>query len=104
MRHGIEPTGHAWLHSRCWSNWHAARETEARTALAKLGITAPVATLLDAHSAMSEVVRQGDDIGGSPASADHTVAPADPSKAFLLWVTADVKDRQRRPAMDRSDP
>src|SRR5436190_1278471 len=30
LRHDIEPTGHARLHSRCWSNWHAAREAEAR--------------------------------------------------------------------------
>src|SRR6476661_3643983 len=73
VRHGIEPTRHAWLHSGCWSDWHAAREAEARTALAKLGIPAPVAILHDAHSAMSDVVRQGDDIVGSSASADHTV-------------------------------
>jgi hypothetical protein len=91
VRHGIEPTRHAWLHSGCWSDWHAAREAEARTALAKLGIPAPVAILHDAHSAMSDVVRQGDDIVGSSASADHTVAPADPSKAFLLCVTAGVR-------------
>src|SRR5204863_7315168 len=41
LRHDIEPTGHARLHSRCWSNWHAAREAEARRALAKVGLTAP---------------------------------------------------------------
>ena len=23
---GTESTGHAWLHSRCWSGWHAARQ------------------------------------------------------------------------------
>jgi hypothetical protein len=91
VRHGIEPTKHAWLHSRCWTNWHAAREAEARTALAKLGITAPRAILHAAHSAMSEVVRQGDDIVGCSASAEYTVAPADRSKAFLLWVTADLR-------------
>jgi hypothetical protein len=43
VRHGIEPTKHAWLHLRCWTDWHGAREAEARTALAKVGITAPVA-------------------------------------------------------------
>jgi hypothetical protein len=21
--YGVEPTGHAWLHSRCWEAWHA---------------------------------------------------------------------------------
>jgi hypothetical protein len=91
VRHGIEPTKHAWLHLRCWTDWHGAREAEARTALAKLGITAPRAILHAAHSAMSEVVRQGDDIVGCSASAEYTVAPADRSKAFLLWVTADVR-------------
>jgi hypothetical protein len=91
VRHGIEPTMHAWLHSRCWTDWYAAREAEARTALAKLGITAPVAILHDAHSALSEVVRKGDDIAEFPASAEYTVAPADPSKAFLLCVTAGVR-------------
>jgi hypothetical protein len=38
---GIEPTGHAWLHSRCWPNWQAARNAEAVAALAKEGIMAP---------------------------------------------------------------
>jgi hypothetical protein len=36
---GTEPTGHAWLHSRCWPSWHAARKAEAIAALAQLGIT-----------------------------------------------------------------
>jgi hypothetical protein len=36
---GTEPTGHAWLHSRCWPPWHAARKAEAIAALAELGIT-----------------------------------------------------------------
>jgi hypothetical protein len=89
--HGIEPTGHAWLHSRCATDWHAAQESEARAALAKLGIMAPGAILHDAHSTMSEVVRQCDDIVESPASAEYTGAPADPSQAFLLRVTDDVR-------------
>jgi hypothetical protein len=37
---GVEPTGHAWLHSRCWRAWSASREVEAVRALAVLGITA----------------------------------------------------------------
>lgn len=36
---GIESSGHAWLHSRCWPAWHAGRKAEAVAALAKLGIT-----------------------------------------------------------------
>ena len=38
---GIEPTGHAWLHSRCWPAWHASRKAEAVAALAAMGIAAP---------------------------------------------------------------
>jgi hypothetical protein len=38
---GIEPTGHAWLHSRCWPAWHAARKAEAIAALAAMGIDQP---------------------------------------------------------------
>jgi hypothetical protein len=91
VRHDIEPTGKAWLHPRCWPDWLGAQEAEARTALAKVGITAPVTILHDVHSAMSEAVRQGDGIVASPVSAENTVAPADPSKAFLLWITADVR-------------
>ena len=26
LPHGIEATGHAWLHSRCWSAWHAGTQ------------------------------------------------------------------------------
>jgi hypothetical protein len=29
LPYGTEPTGHAWLHSRCWGAWHANRKTEA---------------------------------------------------------------------------
>lgn len=35
---GAEPTGHAWLHSRCWPTWHASRKAEAVAALARMGI------------------------------------------------------------------
>lgn len=38
---GTEPTRHAWLHSRCWPAWHAARKTEAIAALATMGIAQP---------------------------------------------------------------
>jgi hypothetical protein len=37
---GIE-AGHAWLHSRCWPGWHAARKAEAIAALAAMGIDQP---------------------------------------------------------------
>ena len=35
---GTESTGHAWLHSRCWSGWHAARQAEATDALEAMEI------------------------------------------------------------------
>jgi hypothetical protein len=38
---GTEPTGHAWLHARCWPAWHAARKAEAIAALAAMGIDQP---------------------------------------------------------------
>jgi hypothetical protein len=33
LPYGVEPTGYAWLHSRCWQAWHAARKREAVAAL-----------------------------------------------------------------------
>ncbi|EAQ34921.1 hypothetical protein NB311A_05865 [Nitrobacter sp. Nb-311A] len=38
---GTEPTGHAWLHSRCWPAWHAARKATAIAALMAMGIDLP---------------------------------------------------------------
>jgi len=35
---GIEPTGYAWLHSRCWPAWHAGRKAEAVAAMTAMGI------------------------------------------------------------------
>ena len=35
---GIEFTGHAWLHSRCWPAWQAGRRAEAAAALVGMGI------------------------------------------------------------------
>jgi hypothetical protein len=41
LPHGSEPTGHVWLHSRCWPAWHAGRKAEAVAALTAMGITPP---------------------------------------------------------------
>jgi hypothetical protein len=41
LPHGTEPTGHAWLHSRCWPAWYAVRKAEAVAALAAIGIAPP---------------------------------------------------------------
>lgn len=38
---GTEPTGHAWLHSRCWPAWHAGRKAKAIAALQAMGIVPP---------------------------------------------------------------
>jgi hypothetical protein len=35
---GTERTGHAWLHSCCWSAWSTARHAEAAAALEAMGI------------------------------------------------------------------
>lgn len=36
--HGVEPIGHVWLHSRCWTAWYAGRKAEAVKALKSMGI------------------------------------------------------------------
>jgi hypothetical protein len=42
LSYGAEPTGHAWLHSRCWPAWYDAWKAKAVSALAVMGISAPV--------------------------------------------------------------
>jgi hypothetical protein len=37
LPHGFEPIGHAWLHTRCWPAWRAARRAEAVAALEAMG-------------------------------------------------------------------
>jgi hypothetical protein len=41
LPHGVESAGHAWLHSRCWTAWHAARRADAFAALEAMGIRPP---------------------------------------------------------------
>jgi hypothetical protein len=43
LPYGVEPTGHAWLHSRCWEAWHAARKREAAAALKAMRVGKPTA-------------------------------------------------------------
>ena len=33
LPYGAEPTGHAWLHSRCWAAWHSNRKATVAAAL-----------------------------------------------------------------------
>ena len=42
LPYGVEPAGHVWLHSRCWPAWYEARKAKAASALAAMGIMAPV--------------------------------------------------------------
>jgi hypothetical protein len=39
---GVEPTGHVWLHSRCWPAWYETRKAKAVSALMAMGIGGPV--------------------------------------------------------------
>ena len=36
LPYGAEPTGHAWLHPRCWERWHANLKAKA------IGILSPI--------------------------------------------------------------
>ena len=36
LPYGTEPTGHAWLHSRCWEIWHARRKAMAVATLSPI--------------------------------------------------------------------
>ena len=36
LPYGTEPTGHAWLHSRCWETWHAKRKAKAVATLSPI--------------------------------------------------------------------
>jgi hypothetical protein len=38
LPYGVESTGHAWLHTRCWPAWHAGRRSEAVAALTAMEI------------------------------------------------------------------
>ena len=39
LPYGIEPTGHAWLHSRCWPAWYEGRKAHTVAILSAMGIT-----------------------------------------------------------------
>ena len=38
LPYGIETTGYAWLHSRCWPHWYEGRKADAVVILAGMGI------------------------------------------------------------------
>jgi hypothetical protein len=41
LPYGLETTGNAWLHSRCWPAWYGGRKAEAVAALEAIGIAVP---------------------------------------------------------------
>jgi hypothetical protein len=51
LPYGMESTGHAWLHSRCWPAWQAGRRATATAALADMGILAFARTPFEKISA-----------------------------------------------------
>ncbi len=38
LPYGTEPGTHIWLHAKCWPEWHEVRRSQAREALARMGI------------------------------------------------------------------
>jgi hypothetical protein len=38
---GVHPRGRSWLHGKCWSQWNADRQEQARKALTLMGIQEP---------------------------------------------------------------
>jgi hypothetical protein len=40
LPYGTEPSGHVWLHLRCWPAWYAARQAKAVSMLTAKGISA----------------------------------------------------------------
>ena len=38
LPYGVEPYGHVWLHSRCWSAWQEVRRSQATEALMRMGV------------------------------------------------------------------
>jgi hypothetical protein len=58
LPYGAEPTGHAWLHSRCWPTWFEGRKARAVAALAAMGIVA--ATPIRTIDSESGATRQSD--------------------------------------------
>ena len=62
-----ESTGHAWLHSRCWTIWHVGRNIEAATFLAAMGIAQmPHSTLQISIAGTSPAARGKTGIRASP--------------------------------------
>jgi hypothetical protein len=90
---GSESSGHAWLHSRCWSVWRDAREAEVIAALSARGIhTKEARAKKTANETTSAVVLNDPDdmkgalktIGGSCSDRWNNIL-AD-QKIQTLWL------------------
>jgi hypothetical protein len=55
LPYGVEPAGHAWLHSRCWPAWYEARKAKAVAALKAMGIEAPVSQSMEQEQQSEQV-------------------------------------------------
>jgi hypothetical protein len=55
LPYGVESTGHAWLHSRCWPAWYEARKAKAVAALKAMGIEAPVSLSMEQQQQSAQV-------------------------------------------------
>ena len=92
LPHGVEPTGHAWLHRGCRPTWHDERKAAAVAALGAMGIMAPDAILPDMHDISPEPVRQrNDDSGRTTTSLELTSAPAHRPEDLGLHVQDGVR-------------
>jgi hypothetical protein len=58
LPYGVEPTGHAWLHSRCWPAWYEARKAKAVAALTAMGISHPMGQERQSEHLPSDVAKE----------------------------------------------
>ena len=78
-----ESTGHAWLHSRCWTIWHVGRNIEAATFLAAMGIAQmPHSTLQISIAGTSPAARGKTGIRASPTGASTAAIDSVEVEAF----------------------
>jgi hypothetical protein len=56
---GTEPGTHTWLHAECWPAWHELRRSQAREALARMGILADACSVRGGSSpSIKEALQQ----------------------------------------------
>jgi hypothetical protein len=73
LPYGVEPTGHAWLHSRCWPAWYETRKAKAAAALAVMGITASIGRGIEQELRCAHLSA---DVALKPHATEHQGAEA----------------------------